>query len=30
MEGVEEWRAIASYLQDRKTHLDLDRKLLDI
>jgi len=30
MQGVEEWRAIASYLQDRKTHLDLYRKLLDI
>jgi predicted amidohydrolase len=30
MEGVEQWRAIASYLQDRKTHLDLYRKLLDL
>ena len=30
MKGVGEWRAIASYLEDRKTHLDLYRKMLDI
>ncbi|MGA2640010.1 MAG: carbon-nitrogen hydrolase family protein [Spirochaetia bacterium] len=30
MQGVEEWRAIASYLKDRKTHLDLYRKLMDL
>ena len=30
MEGVEQWRSIATYLSDRKTHLDLYRKMLDL
>ncbi|UCE53137.1 MAG: carbon-nitrogen hydrolase family protein [Desulfobacterales bacterium] len=30
IEGVNEWRQIASYLEDRKDHLDLYRKQLDI
>ena len=29
MEGVDEWRQVATYLEDRKDHLDLDRKQLD-
>jgi len=29
-QGVEEWREIATYLPDRKKHLNLYRKLLDI
>ncbi len=30
MEGVEQWRSIATYLEDRKTHLDMYRKMLDL
>lgn len=30
IEGVDEWRQIASYLEDRKDHLDLYRKQLDL
>ena len=30
IEGVKEWRQIASYLADRKDHLDLYRKQLDL
>ena len=30
MKGIQEWRATASYLEDRKTHLDLYRTMLDI
>jgi predicted amidohydrolase len=30
IEGVEQWRQIATYLQDRKDHLDLYRKQLDL
>ena len=30
MEGVAEWRQVASYLEDRKDHLDLYRKQLDL
>ena len=30
IEGVEAWRSIGSYLEDRKDHLDLYRKQLDI
>ncbi len=30
IKNVGEWRAIASYLEDRKTHLDLYRKHLDL
>jgi len=30
IEGVDEWRRIASYLEDRKDHLDLYRKQLDL
>ncbi|HEA68670.1 MAG TPA: carbon-nitrogen hydrolase family protein [Desulfobacterales bacterium] len=30
LEGVDEWRQIATYLEDRKEHLDLYRKQLDI
>lgn len=29
-EGIEEWREIATYLPDRKKHLDLYRNLLDL
>ncbi|MGA2479856.1 MAG: carbon-nitrogen hydrolase family protein [Spirochaetia bacterium] len=30
MKDVGEWRKIASYLEDRKTHLDMYRKMLDL
>ncbi len=30
MNGVEEWRAVASYLEDRRAHLNLYRTLLDL
>ena len=30
MEGIGEWRSIATYLADRKDHLDLYRDLLDL
>jgi predicted amidohydrolase len=30
MKGIGDWRAIASYLEDRKTHLDLYRRHLDL
>jgi predicted amidohydrolase len=30
MKGVGEWRKIASYLEDRKTHLDMYRTMLDL
>jgi predicted amidohydrolase len=30
MEGVQEWRSIATYLEDRKDHLELYRRLLDL
>ena len=30
IEGVDEWRQIASYLEDRRDHLDLYRKQLDL
>ena len=30
MEGVDEWRQVATYLEDRKDHLDLYRKQLDL
>ena len=30
IEGVDEWRQIASYLEDRKDHLDLYRQQLDL
>ncbi len=30
IEGVAEWRQIATYLEDRKDHLDLYRKQLDL
>ncbi len=30
LRGVEDWRAIATYLEDRKAHIDLYRTLLDL
>jgi predicted amidohydrolase len=30
MEGVGQWRSIATYLEDRKKHLELYRKMLDL
>jgi predicted amidohydrolase len=30
MEGIGEWRGLATYLEDRKEHLDLYRNLLDL
>ncbi len=30
LKGVEDWRAIATYLEDRKAHIDLYRTLLDL
>jgi 5-aminopentanamidase len=30
LSGVGDWRTIASYMEDRKTHLDLYRKMLDL
>jgi len=30
MEGVEQWRSVATYLQDRKMHRELYRKMLDL
>ena len=30
MDGIDQWRGIATYLEDRKDHLDLYRSLLDL
>jgi len=30
IDGVEKWRSIASYLEDRKDHIELYRRLLDL
>jgi 5-aminopentanamidase len=30
LDGIDKWRTIASYLTDRKTHLDMYRKMLDL
>ena len=30
IDGVEQWRSIATYLEDRKDHIELYRGLLDL
>ena len=30
IDGVEQWRSTATYLEDRKDHIDLYRRLLDL